>query len=60
MSPEEGMTGETWLTKNDLGVYEALGYKVIQTSTKTGQGFEELAQAFRNKTSILVGQSGVG
>ncbi|EKX37103.1 hypothetical protein GUITHDRAFT_155035 [Guillardia theta CCMP2712] len=43
-----------------LKVYQRLGYPVIMTSTRTGQGLEELKSLLHNKTSILVGQSGVG
>jgi len=40
--------------------YEALGYRVIRTSCKTSPGIEHLQPELKNKTSILVGQSGVG
>ena len=40
--------------------YQALGYSVIRTSCKTGAGIDELRSLLRNRTSIFVGQSGVG
>ena len=41
-------------------VYEDLGYQVIYTSAKTGEGIEELAEALRDKISVMTGSSGVG
>ena len=40
--------------------YEDLGYTVIRTSCKTQPGIEGLQSVLKNRTSILVGQSGVG
>ena len=40
--------------------YEALGYTVIRTSCKTAPGIEGLQSVLKDRTSILVGQSGVG
>lgn len=40
--------------------YEALGYRVIRTSCKTAPGITGLQSVLKNRTSILVGQSGVG
>ena len=40
--------------------YEALGYTVIRTSCKTEPGITGLQPVLRDRTSILVGQSGVG
>ena len=40
--------------------YEALGYMVIRTSCKTAPGIGGLQSVLKDKTSILVGQSGVG
>jgi len=42
-----------------LGIYPALGYPVLHTSTKTS-GLDELHRALRGRTSVFVGQSGVG
>ncbi|MFN2276445.1 MAG: ribosome small subunit-dependent GTPase A [Candidatus Promineifilaceae bacterium] len=41
-------------------VYEDLGYEVIYTSAKTGEGIEELAGALKDKISVMTGSSGVG
>jgi ribosome biogenesis GTPase len=42
-----------------LDSYPALGYRIIRTSIKSG-GMEELHQALKGRTSVFVGQSGVG
>jgi ribosome biogenesis GTPase len=43
-----------------LNVYEQLGYETILTSCKQGDGIEQLTAKLKDKTSIFVGQSGVG
>ncbi|MDX1460083.1 MAG: ribosome small subunit-dependent GTPase A [Xanthomonadales bacterium] len=43
-----------------LDDYRALGYGVLETSCKTNKGTDALADLCRDRTSILVGQSGVG
>lgn len=43
-----------------LTTWENLGYHVMRISAKTGEGLSELAELLKNKTSALVGQSGVG
>jgi len=40
--------------------YEALGYTVVRTSCKTEPGTAGLQSLLKDKTSIFVGQSGVG
>ncbi len=40
--------------------YRKLGYEVLQTSCKTAPGISLLNSVLKNRTSILVGQSGVG
>jgi ribosome biogenesis GTPase len=42
-----------------LGIYPTLGYQILHTSAKAG-GLEELHRALRERTSVFVGQSGVG
>lgn len=42
-----------------LAPYPGLGYRIIHTSRHEG-GLEELYQALRGRTSVFVGQSGVG
>ena len=41
-------------------VYEEIGYPVLYTSAKTGQGIEELRQHLLKNLSVLSGPSGVG
>lgn len=43
-----------------LEVYKKLGIKVIETSTTNNIGIEELKDLIRGKSSILIGNSGVG
>lgn len=40
--------------------YTSLGYQVIKTSAKKNINLQELTQVLKQKTSIFVGQSGVG
>jgi ribosome biogenesis GTPase len=42
-----------------LAIYPTLGYQILHTSTKAG-GLQELHHALRERTSVFVGQSGVG
>ena len=42
-----------------LAIYPTLGYRVLRTSIKDS-GLEELQSALRTRTSVFVGQSGVG
>ena len=46
--------------RNELSVYTQLGYQVIFTCAKQTHGTDELQPALNNKTSVFVGQSGVG
>ena len=41
-------------------VYEGAGYRVIQTSSLTGEGIEELREECRDRLSLFSGESGVG
>jgi ribosome biogenesis GTPase len=41
-------------------VYADMSYPVLFTSAKTGEGVAALAERLRDKTSLLVGHSGVG
>lgn len=43
-----------------LDIYPAIGYPVILASAKNGQGIEEIQQLLTNKTTLVVGHSGVG
>jgi len=55
LSPEERSNIEA-----KLGDYTALGYAVLFTSALQHTGIEAFADCLTGKTSILVGQSGVG
>ncbi len=46
--------------ENVLSAYKNIGIRVIETSTETGQGIEELKNIISQKTVVLVGNSGVG
>jgi ribosome biogenesis GTPase len=58
------------LNKYDLGLpeededrlafYQELGYEVITTSAATGEGIDELRELLEGRTTVFVGQSGVG
>ena len=41
-------------------IYEGAGYRVIQTSSVSGEGIDELKEACRDKLSLFSGESGVG
>lgn len=41
-------------------IYEKIGYTIIVTSAKQGQGIEELKKELKNKISVFSGNSGVG
>ena len=41
-------------------IYEGAGYRVIDTSCKTGEGIEDLREACAGKLSLFSGESGVG
>ncbi len=43
-----------------FGLYPPIGYRVIYTSVKSGQGLDDLRQALGGKISALAGPSGVG
>lgn len=46
--------------KETLSYYEKIGYKVFFVNSKTGQGFEEIKPIFKDKISVLSGQTGAG
>ncbi len=41
-------------------IYEGAGYPVIEVSTRTGQGVEEIRAQLAGRTTLLSGNSGVG
>jgi ribosome biogenesis GTPase len=58
LAADETANGATVLAH--MPEYEALGYTVIRTSCKTAPGITGLQSVLKDRTSILVGQSGVG
>ncbi len=46
--------------KNIFGLYETIGYRVIYTSAKNGDGLQELKKVLAQKISALAGPSGAG
>lgn len=47
-------------TEEQLKLYQGLGYQVLYTSCKTGEGIDALTTLLADKISVFVGQSGVG
>lgn len=43
-----------------ISIYRPLGYEVLFTSVKTGQGMDQLVSLFDHHTTVLSGVSGVG
>lgn len=43
-----------------FGVYQEIGYEVLYTSARTGQGVEDLRQRLQGQLSVMCGPSGVG
>lgn len=41
-------------------IYEGAGYRIIETSTVTGEGIDELRECVAGKVSLFSGESGVG
>lgn len=58
VATDETAAGASVLTH--MSDYEALGYTVVRTSCKTEPGISGLRSLLKDRTSILVGQSGVG
>lgn len=48
------------LVENTQKLYESIGYKVVMLSAKFDQGIEQIKALLADKTSVFVGQSGVG
>lgn len=48
------------LVRSFRSIYEGAGYRVIQTSSVSGEGIDELKEACRDKLSLFSGESGVG
>jgi ribosome biogenesis GTPase len=41
-------------------IYEAAGYKVVETSVVTGEGLDEIREACKGRVNLFSGESGVG
>jgi ribosome biogenesis GTPase len=50
----------TGALREPFHLYERIGYPVVYTSSKTGQGLAELSGQLENRISVLAGPSGVG
>lgn len=46
--------------KTQLSYYEKIGYKVFFVNSKSREGFEEIIPIFKDKISVLSGQTGAG
>ncbi len=46
--------------KDEMRLYEDLGYPVLYTSAADESGFDELKDALKDKVSVFIGESGVG
>ncbi len=55
----EGDPGLAEAMERLLAIYPTLGYRILHTSSRLG-GLDELVAALRERTSVFVGQSGVG
>ena len=54
------LDNDSMQTRLALDVYQDIGYSTLLCSAKTGQNMDELGRLLADKTSIIVGQSGVG
>ncbi len=43
-----------------LEIYPSIGYPVLQASAKTGTGIDQIKDLLKDKTTLVVGHSGVG
>lgn len=48
------------LLREELAVYADIGYRTLFTSTISGEGIDELREVIRDRSSVLIGHSGVG
>ncbi|MHC4408729.1 MAG: ribosome small subunit-dependent GTPase A [Planctomycetota bacterium] len=46
--------------QNDAALYRRLGYAALEVSAESGDGLEEVREFLRDKTTSLLGHSGVG
>ncbi len=55
-----GNPKEVATARAELESYEELGFPLILSSAKTGEGCDELRRLLENKRTVMVGHSGVG
>lgn len=48
------------IIKDIAEIYEQIGYKVIKTNAKTGEGVEQIQECLKNNITAFSGNSGVG
>jgi len=48
------------VVKQDGSFYEKLGFRVVYTSTKTGEGIEDIRELLKDRDSVFSGHSGAG
>ena len=53
-------TAATKEVNGDLDEYRKIGYQLIHASTRSEHGLDQLVELLKGKTSVFVGQSGVG
>lgn len=54
------LSGGSAVEERVVGSYVPLGYRVLPTSARTGEGLDELGPLFETGISALIGPSGVG
>jgi ribosome biogenesis GTPase len=54
------LAGDEFDYREDVSIYEDLGYTVLYTSVETGEGLDELRARLVNKSTVLAGLSGAG
>ncbi|WP_438446759.1 ribosome small subunit-dependent GTPase A [Gorillibacterium sp. sgz5001074] len=59
-NPEEGEKGAGADSESVYRLYETIGYKVLITSAKEGEGVEQVREVLKDRISVFSGQSGVG
>jgi ribosome biogenesis GTPase / thiamine phosphate phosphatase len=45
---------------SDLSIYQKLGYQIVLTSSKTGEGLNTIRNILKDRISVMIGKSGVG
>ena len=54
------LAGDEFDYREDVSIYEDLGYTVLYTSVETGEGLDELRAHLAGKSTVLAGLSGAG